>query len=80
MHVKDNGNGMDPKSLSRMLDFGHSRNAHDKFKLGKYGVGFKTRSMRIGKDAIVFTRQGNTASIGLLSQVSDRFEIAGNSE
>ena len=74
LHVKDDGKGMDPEALSRMMDFGHKRNAHDKHKLGKYGVGFKTGAMRIGKDAIVFTRKGSTASIGLLSQVGSQCE------
>lgn len=67
-YVKDNGNGMDPAGLSHMFRLGHKRDAFDKKKLGKYGVGFKTGSMRIGKNAVVFTRKGDTGSIGLLSQ------------
>lgn len=33
-----------------------------------YGNGFKSGSMRIGDDAIVFTREKESAGIGLLSQ------------
>jgi MORC family CW-type zinc finger protein len=43
----------------------------ENFKLkpiGQYGNGFKSGSMRIGKDAIVFTKEVNTMSVGLLSQ------------
>mmetsp|Transcript_8607 Transcript_8607/g.22088 ORF Transcript_8607/g.22088 Transcript_8607/m.22088 type:complete len:107 (-) Transcript_8607:1891-2211(-) len=70
--IKDDGNGMDPAGLNHMFRIGHKREAFNKKKLGKYGVGFKTGSMRIGKNAIVFTRKGDTGSIGLLSQVRPR--------
>ncbi|KAM9566600.1 MORC family CW-type zinc finger protein 3 isoform 2-T2 [Guaruba guarouba] len=36
--------------------------------VGLYGNGFKSGSMRLGKDAIVFTKNGETMSVGLLSQ------------
>ena len=38
--------------------------------IGKYGNGFKSGSMRLGKDALVFTRspEAKIGSIGLLSQ------------
>lgn len=36
--------------------------------VGQYGNGFKSGSMRLGKDAIVFTRTVNSMSVGLLSQ------------
>lgn len=36
--------------------------------VGLYGNGFKSGSMRLGKDAIVFTKNGDTMSVGLLSQ------------
>mmetsp|Transcript_38670 Transcript_38670/g.109340 ORF Transcript_38670/g.109340 Transcript_38670/m.109340 type:complete len:751 (+) Transcript_38670:268-2520(+) len=66
--VKDNGNGMTNEGIRRMLNMGHKRDAYSKLKLGKYGVGFKSGSMRIGKTAIVFTCGGDTYSVGLLSQ------------
>lgn len=36
------------------------------------GVGFKTGSMRIADDTMVFTRTQTTQSIGLLSQTSNQ--------
>ncbi|XP_061857175.1 MORC family CW-type zinc finger protein 3 isoform X2 [Colius striatus] len=36
--------------------------------VGLYGNGFKSGSMRLGKDAIVFTKNGETMSVGMLSQ------------
>eukprot|EP01052_Picozoa_sp_SAG31_P023475 SAG31_NODE_1937_length_6866_cov_3.173932_7_plen_154_part_00 len=35
---------------------------------GKYGNGFKSGSMRLGKDAMVFTKHKTTKSCGMLSQ------------
>lgn len=56
------------KALHKMLSLGHcSKGGKD---IGKYGNGFKSGSMRVGKDAIIFTRDRDTGimSIGLLSQ------------
>lgn len=36
--------------------------------IGRYGNGFKSGSMRLGRDALVLTRQVDTMSVGLLSQ------------
>lgn len=36
--------------------------------IGKYGNGFKSGSMRLGNDVIVFTRCETSASVGFLSQ------------
>ena len=36
--------------------------------VGQYGNGFKSGSMRIGKDAIVLTKNEKTLSVGMLSQ------------
>ena len=36
--------------------------------IGQYGNGFKSGSMRLGKDALVFTKHTNTMSVGFLSQ------------
>ena len=37
--------------------------------VGHYGNGFKSGSMRLGKDALVFTKHaGGTRSLGFLSQ------------
>ncbi|BFZ25156.1 hypothetical protein BsWGS_28195 [Bradybaena similaris] len=69
----DNGAGMDADHLLKMLSFGfceksiyEKQGSHQ--PIGHYGNGFKSGSMRIGNDALVFTRCPKSASIGLLSQ------------
>ncbi|XP_058379056.1 MORC family CW-type zinc finger protein 3 [Diceros bicornis minor] len=66
----DNGNGMTSDKLHKMLSFGFSDkvtvNGH--VPVGLYGNGFKSGSMRLGKDAIVFTKNGESMSVGFLSQ------------
>ncbi|XP_031220332.1 MORC family CW-type zinc finger protein 3 isoform X1 [Mastomys coucha] len=66
----DNGNGMTADKLHKMLSFGFSdkvtMNGH--VPVGLYGNGFKSGSMRLGKDAMVFTKNGDTMSVGFLSQ------------
>ncbi|KAK3748631.1 hypothetical protein RRG08_053011, partial [Elysia crispata] len=45
------------------------KQAKDKHEpIGQFGSGFKSGSMRIGKDVLVFTRSGKSASVGFLSQ------------
>ncbi|GFS21431.1 MORC family CW-type zinc finger protein 3 [Elysia marginata] len=69
----DNGAGMDRDKLLKMLSFGfcekdiYESNASHQ-PIGHYGNGFKSGSMRIGTDALVFTRSEHSASIGFLSQ------------
>ncbi|XP_040836732.1 MORC family CW-type zinc finger protein 3 isoform X1 [Ochotona curzoniae] len=66
----DNGNGMTSDKLHKMLSFGFSdkvtMNGH--VPVGLYGNGFKSGSMRLGRDAIVFTKNGESMSVGFLSQ------------
>ncbi|CAM4449609.1 unnamed protein product [Lepidochelys kempii] len=66
----DNGNGMTSEKLHKMLSFGFSDKVtiNGRIPVGLYGNGFKSGSMRLGKDAIVFTKNGETMSVGLLSQ------------
>jgi len=66
--VLDNGGGMDPSRLHKMMSFGMCTKEAGK-KIGQYGNGFKTSSMRLGADAIVLTRPkgGKSQSVGLLS-------------
>nr|XP_029146065.1 protein MICRORCHIDIA 6 isoform X3 [Arachis hypogaea] len=58
--IQDDGGGMDPEAMRRCMSFGFSD-----------GNGFKTGTMRLGADVIVFSRHLNngilTQSIGLLS-------------
>uniref|UniRef100_UPI00398F80F8 MORC family CW-type zinc finger protein 3-like n=1 Tax=Pristiophorus japonicus TaxID=55135 RepID=UPI00398F80F8 len=66
----DNGQGMNEGKLHKMLSFGFSDkvtlNGHA--PVGLYGNGFKSGSMRLGRDAMVFTKNGETCSVGFLSQ------------
>ncbi|XP_047670961.1 MORC family CW-type zinc finger protein 3-like [Tachysurus fulvidraco] len=66
----DNGNGMDYENMHKMLSFGFSDKQQLKkhVPVGLYGNGFKSGSMRLGKDAIVFSKKADTMCVGLLSQ------------
>ncbi|URE24952.1 Histidine kinase-, DNA gyrase B-, and HSP90-like ATPase, partial [Musa troglodytarum] len=68
--IQDNGGGMDPESLRCCMSFGFS-DKQSCSSIGQYGNGFKTSTMRLGADVIVFSRCMNkrvlTQSIGLLS-------------
>ncbi|XP_017698570.3 protein MICRORCHIDIA 6 isoform X1 [Phoenix dactylifera] len=68
--IRDDGGGMDPESLRRCMSFGFS-DKHSDSSIGQYGNGFKTSTMRLGADVIVFSRCTKkrilTQSIGLLS-------------
>ncbi|KAH0435246.1 hypothetical protein IEQ34_026656 [Dendrobium chrysotoxum] len=68
--IQDDGGGMDPESLRRCMSFGFS-DKQSGSTIGQYGNGFKTSTMRLGADVIVFSscikRSKSTRSIGLLS-------------
>ncbi|XP_053483634.1 MORC family CW-type zinc finger protein 3-like [Ictalurus furcatus] len=66
----DNGNGMDCDEMHKMLSFGFSdkQTIRGHVPVGLYGNGFKSGSMRLGKDAIVFSKRDDTMCVGLLSQ------------
>ncbi|XP_020589677.1 protein MICRORCHIDIA 6-like [Phalaenopsis equestris] len=68
--IQDNGGGMDPESIRRCMSFGFSNKKSDSL-IGHYGNGFKTSTMRLGADVIVFSRcsrEGSiTRSVGILS-------------
>ncbi|XP_077225710.1 protein MICRORCHIDIA 2-like [Tasmannia lanceolata] len=67
---QDNGGGMDPDCMRQCMSLGYSSKKTNT-TIGQYGNGFKTSTMRLGADAIVFSRKicGSqaTQSIGLLS-------------
>uniref|UniRef100_A0A2P2LGI1 Protein MICRORCHIDIA 1 isoform X1 n=3 Tax=Rhizophora mucronata TaxID=61149 RepID=A0A2P2LGI1_RHIMU len=67
---QDDGGGMDPDSIRKCMSLGYS-SKKSKTTIGQYGNGFKTSTMRLGADVIVFsraTRGGKaTQSVGLLS-------------
>ncbi|KAL6100931.1 morc3 [Pungitius sinensis] len=66
----DNGNGLDHGTMHRMLSFGYSDKVAVKgvAPIGMYGNGFKSGSMRLGKDAIVFSKSEKVSCVGMLSQ------------
>uniref|UniRef100_A0A8C5F407 Uncharacterized protein n=1 Tax=Gadus morhua TaxID=8049 RepID=A0A8C5F407_GADMO len=66
----DNGNGLNYKSMHRMLSFGYSDKKVVKGKqpIGIYGNGFKSGSMHLGQDAIVLSKSENDLCVGMLSQ------------
>eukprot|EP00961_Rhodomonas_salina_P098939 1330944-Rhodomonas_salina.1 len=66
--VLDNGGGMDRHHLHRMMSFGMSDGKNNGDRIGQYGNGFKTSSVRLGADALVVTKKrSGEKSIGLLS-------------
>ncbi len=55
--------------LNFTFSFGYCDKVDSSFRpVGKYGNGFKSGSMRMGKDSIVFTKTDKTMSVGFLSQ------------
>ncbi|OVA19862.1 hypothetical protein BVC80_233g11 [Macleaya cordata] len=67
---EDDGGGMDPESMRRCMSFGFS-DKKSNLSIGQYGNGFKTSTMRLGADVVVFSRHNDqrtlTQSVGLLS-------------
>ncbi|XP_073048631.1 protein MICRORCHIDIA 6-like isoform X2 [Primulina eburnea] len=67
--IQDDGGGMGPEAIRRCMSFGFS-DKKSKSTIGQYGNGFKTSSMRLGADVVVFSRhkdRNSTQSVGLLS-------------
>ncbi|KAF4377792.1 hypothetical protein CsatB_018366 [Cannabis sativa] len=71
--IEDDGGGMNPDKMRHCMSLGYSEKSKLANTIGQYGNGFKTSTMRLGADVIVFSRcQGTsgkslTKSIGLLS-------------
>ncbi|KFK26706.1 hypothetical protein AALP_AA8G282800 [Arabis alpina] len=71
--IEDNGGGMNPDKMRHCMSLGYSAKSKLANTIGQYGNGFKTSTMRLGADAIVFSRcrgkdgKSFTQSIGLLS-------------
>lgn len=68
--IQDDGGGMDPECLRQCMSLGYSSKKTNT-TIGQYGNGFKTSTMRLGADVLVFSRKicGRRVmqSIGLLS-------------
>ncbi|GAV86321.1 LOW QUALITY PROTEIN: HATPase_c_3 domain-containing protein, partial [Cephalotus follicularis] len=71
--VEDNGGGMAPDKMRQCMSLGYSAKNKMANTIGQYGNGFKTSTMRLGADVIVFSRckgdngKSPTQSIGMLS-------------
>jgi len=71
--IEDNGGGMNPEKMRHCMSLGYSAKSKLADTIGQYGNGFKTSTMRLGADVIVFSRclgkdgKSSTQSIGLLS-------------
>ncbi|PHT98271.1 hypothetical protein BC332_32791 [Capsicum chinense] len=71
--VEDNGGGMTPDKMRQCMSLGYSAKSKLANTIGQYGNGFKTSSMRLGADVIVFSRGRDratsmlTQSVGMLS-------------
>ncbi|KAI4971139.1 hypothetical protein ZWY2020_002053 [Hordeum vulgare] len=69
LSVIDDGRGMTYPEMMRMISFGHKRpNEHCSDQIGRFGIGFKTGAMKLGKDAIVLTQTSTSRSVSFLSQ------------
>lgn len=67
--VVDDGHGMGHDEILKMVSFGRKQpDTNDPKYIGRYGVGFKTGTMRLGRDALVLTQTTNSRSIAFLSQ------------
>ncbi|GFZ08012.1 histidine kinase-, DNA gyrase B-, and HSP90-like ATPase family protein [Actinidia rufa] len=54
--IEDNGGGMDPDKMRQCMSLGYSAKSKEVDTIGQYGNGFKTSTMRLGADVIVFSR------------------------
>lgn len=54
-----------------MSSFGFTEKGSGKVSqqaIGVYGNGFKSGSMRLGRDVLIFTKNGGCQSVGMMSQ------------
>ncbi|CAN4109436.1 unnamed protein product [Withania somnifera] len=67
LFVEDNGGGMTPDRMRQCMSLGYSAKSKLANTIGQYGNGFKTSSMRLGADVIVFSR-GRDRATNMLTQ------------
>ncbi|KAK9284934.1 hypothetical protein L1049_024115 [Liquidambar formosana] len=69
LSVIDDGYGMTHQEIVRMISFGHKQpDGDDPDRIGRFGIGFKTGAMRLGRDALVLTQTASSRSVAFLSQ------------
>ncbi|VAH10816.1 unnamed protein product [Triticum turgidum subsp. durum] len=67
--VSDDGHGMTYEEMMRMVSFGHDKpNEYCQDQIGRFGIGFKSGAMKLGKDALVLTQTSTSRSVSFLSQ------------
>ncbi|GKA31297.1 microrchidia 7-like protein [Tanacetum coccineum] len=54
--MADNGGGMTPDKMRGCMSLGYSEKRKLANSIGQYGNGFKTSTVRLGADVLVFTR------------------------
>ncbi|KAL8140084.1 hypothetical protein V2J09_006105 [Rumex salicifolius] len=65
----DDGYGMTHEEMQKLVSLGHKKLDKEDFdRIGRFGTGFKTGAMRLGRDALVITQTANSRSIAFLSQ------------
>mmetsp|Transcript_30267 Transcript_30267/g.85548 ORF Transcript_30267/g.85548 Transcript_30267/m.85548 type:complete len:835 (+) Transcript_30267:242-2746(+) len=65
--IKDDGVGMTRDKLHSMLSFGFSDKENVEGNVGRFGMGFKSGSIRLGDDVLVLTREHYTTSLVMMS-------------
>eukprot|EP01018_Ginkgo_biloba_P021289 Gb_06748 [translate_table: standard] len=84
LYVGDNGCGMSHSDVVKMMSFGHGHmrspeEERNSDVIGRFGVGFKAGSMRLGRDVLVLTQTPHSRSVALLSrsfnQGKDELEV-----
>ncbi|KAF3644438.1 putative RNA pseudouridine synthase 7-like [Capsicum annuum] len=86
--IEDNGGGMDPDRMRHCMSLGYSMKSKMADTIGQYGNGFKTSTMRLGADVIVFSRsggkpgkrEGSDYRVGMSRNASDEEEKRKNRE
>ncbi|KAG0499146.1 hypothetical protein HPP92_003837 [Vanilla planifolia] len=69
LSVVDDGDGMTYNEILRMLSFGHKQTTgENQGRIGRFGIGFKTGAMKLGRDALVLTQSSRSRSVAFLSQ------------
>ncbi|KAJ4963237.1 hypothetical protein NE237_023176 [Protea cynaroides] len=68
LSIIDDGLGMSHEEMVRMVSFGRKQPDVDPDRVGRFGIGFKTGAMRLGRDAFVLSQTTNSRSIAFLSQ------------
>ena len=68
LSVQDDGVGMDRARLNNMLSFGFSDKEHVSGNVGRFGIGFKSGSMRLADDVLILTKREGFAHCAMLSQ------------